>query len=124
MWIEKIRRGVLQVEADGGLRLVEPSFGQRLQLLWTFRNFKVLSEDVLNQHERQLMGQLCQKSWPVRRGADTAISGPIIGILELNKSARPRKKGGKAHLRRSEILPNEPFSFSSHLWGAKTSSTI
>ncbi len=52
MWMQKIRRGVLQVETDGGLRFVEPSFGQRLQLLWTFRNFSVLSEHVLNQHER------------------------------------------------------------------------
>jgi hypothetical protein len=88
MWIQKIRRGVLQVETDAGLRYVEPSFGQRLQLLWTFRNFSILSEDVLNQHERQLMGELCQKSRPVRNGVDAAMPGPIIGILELNRSAK------------------------------------
>jgi hypothetical protein len=88
MWIQKIRRGVLQVETDAGLRYVEPSFGQRLQLLWTFRNFSILSEDVLNQHERQLMGELCKKSLPVRNGVDIAMPGPIIGILELNRSAR------------------------------------
>ena len=92
MWMQKIRRGVLQVETDGGLRFVEPSFGQRLQLLWTFRNFNILSEDVLNQHERQLIGQLCQKSRPVRNGVDTTLPGPIIGILELHKSAMLRKK--------------------------------
>jgi len=92
MWIEKIRRGVLQVETDGELRFVEPSFAQRIQLLWTFRNFNVLPEHVLNQHERQLIGQLCQRSRPVRRGVDTAMPGPIIGILELNKSVASRKK--------------------------------
>lgn len=92
MWIEKIRRGVLQVETDGELRFAEPSFTQRLQLLWTFRNFSVLPEHVLNQHERQLMGQLYQKSRPVQRGIETGMPGPIIGILELHKSVAPRKK--------------------------------
>jgi hypothetical protein len=94
MWIQKIRRGVLQVETDAGLRYVEPSFGQRLQLLWTFRNFNVLSEDVLNQHERQLVGELCRNLRPVRngRGIDATMPGPIIGILELNRSAMIRKK--------------------------------
>jgi hypothetical protein len=94
MWIQKIRRGVLQVETDAGLRYVEPSFGQRLQLLWTFRNFSILSEDVLNQHERQLMGELCRNLRPVRNGngMDGTMPGPIIGILELNRSAMMRKK--------------------------------
>ncbi len=92
MWIEKIRRGVLQLETDGGLRFVKPSFGQRLQLLWTFRNFTVLPEDVLNPHERQLMGRLCQRSCPVQRGTDAIMPGPIIGILELSKPEFARKK--------------------------------
>ena len=99
MWIEKIRRGVLQLETDGGLRFVKPSFGQRLQLLWTFRNFNVLPEDVLNPHERQLMGRLCQKSRPLQRGTDTSIPGPIIGILELSKPGFARKKAPQSALR-------------------------
>jgi len=98
MWIEKIRRGVLQVETDGGLRFVKPSLGQRIQLLWTFRNFSVLPEDVLKPHERELVGELCLRSSPVRRGDDTAMAGPIIGILELNKPSVPRKKGPQSAL--------------------------
>lgn len=92
MWMQKIRRGVLQVETDAGLRFVEPSFGQRLQLLWTFRNFNILSEDVLNQHERQLIGELCRNLRPVRNGTDATMRGPIIGILELHRSQMPGKK--------------------------------
>ena len=98
MWMEKIRRGVLQLETDGGLRFVKPSLGQRLQLLWTFRNFNVLPEDVLRPHERQLMVRLCQKSRPVRRGDDTAMPGPIIGILELGRPRFTTKKAPQSAL--------------------------
>jgi len=93
MWIQKIRRGVLQLETDTGLRIVKPSFGQRLQLLWTFRNFNMLPEDVLSAHERQLVDRLSQKSCPVRQGDGASMPGPIIGILELG---RPRFSGKKA----------------------------
>jgi hypothetical protein len=56
MWIEKIRRGVLQVTTDAGLLYVQPSLLEKIQLLWTFRNFRVLPEEVLTQHERQFIG--------------------------------------------------------------------
>lgn len=59
MWIEKLRRGVLQVSTDSGLRYVEPSLTERLQLIWTFRNFNFLSEEVMTAHERHLMAHLC-----------------------------------------------------------------
>jgi hypothetical protein len=59
MWMEKLRRGVLQVSTDSGLRYVEPSLTERLQLIWTFRNFNFLSEEVMTAHERQLMAHLC-----------------------------------------------------------------
>lgn len=92
MWMEKIRRGVLQVETDGGLRFVKPSLGQRLQLLWTFRNFNVLPADVLRPHERQLIDRLCQKSRLIRSAENTAVPGPVIGTLELAPPRFPSKK--------------------------------
>lgn len=92
MWMEKIRRGVLQLETDGGLRFVKPSFGQRLQLLWTFRNFNMLPEDVLRPHERQLVDRLWQKSRPVQQGGNASMPGPIIGVLELGKPRFTPKK--------------------------------
>jgi len=83
MWMEKIRHGILEVNTNSGVRYVEPSFGERLQLLWTFRNFHVLSEEVLNQHERQLMGQLCAGA-RLKRPAQAFHPSPcIIGTVEV-----------------------------------------
>lgn len=61
MLIEKIRRGVLQVTTDAGTHYVQPSLLEKLLLLWTFRNFRVLPEEVLSQHERQLVKELCSQ---------------------------------------------------------------
>lgn len=91
MWIEKIRRGVLQVTTDAGLLYVQPSLLEKIQLLWTFRNFRVLPEEVLTQHERQFIGQLCSKTRlqkPERN--DFAEMSCVIGTVDLTPLA-PRK---------------------------------
>jgi hypothetical protein len=61
MVIDKICRGVLTVETESGLRYVQPSLLERVWLLWTFRNFRLLPEEVLNRHERALIDSLCRK---------------------------------------------------------------
>lgn len=58
---DKIFYGLLAVETDWGVRYVQPSFLERLRLLWTFRNFRVLPEEVLKRHERRLINHLCRK---------------------------------------------------------------
>ena len=58
---DKIFHGVLAVETDWGVRYLQPSFFERLRLLWTFRNFHILPEEVLKHHERRLINQLCLK---------------------------------------------------------------
>lgn len=62
MLLEKIRRGVLHVATETGTHSIEPSLLEKLLLLWTFRNFRVLPEEVLTQSERQFIGQLCERS--------------------------------------------------------------
>ena len=57
---EKLFHGVLAVETDWGVRYVYTSLLQRIRLLWTFRNFDVLPEAVLNRHERALIHSLCR----------------------------------------------------------------
>ena len=84
MWMEKIRHGILEVNTNSGVRYVEPSLGERLQLLWTFRNFHVLSEEVLNQHERQLVGQLCTGERLKRPTRAAQPSVCVIGTVEKN----------------------------------------
>lgn len=83
MWIEKIRRGVLQVSTDAGLHYVQPSLLEKIQLLWTFRNFRVLPEEVLTQHERQFIGQLCSKQRLQRpERHDFAELSCVIGTVD------------------------------------------
>jgi hypothetical protein len=84
MLIEKIRRGILQVTTDSGLHYVQPSLFEKLQLLWTFRNFRVLPSEVLTQHERQFIGQLCSQSRLQKpSGSDFAEKNCVIGTVDL-----------------------------------------
>jgi|SRR5438105_3224980 len=96
MWIEKIRRGVLQVSTDSGVRYVEPSFSERLQLLWTFRNFNVLSEQVLNQHERHVVEELCAEDRLFRPHIAECLSVCVIGTLELSRPFPAKKTPQRA----------------------------
>jgi hypothetical protein len=58
---EKIFRGVLAVQTDWGVRYVRPSLVERIRLLWTFRNFHLLPEEVLHRHERALIRSLYRR---------------------------------------------------------------
>jgi len=61
MWMEKIRHGVLEVSTDQGVRYVHPGFLERVRLVWMFRNFHVLPQEVLTAHQRRLVDQICSE---------------------------------------------------------------
>jgi hypothetical protein len=83
MLIEKICRGVLAVETDCGVRYIQPSLVERIRLLWTFRNFHLLPEEVLNRHERALIDSLCQKGkYMVNGNGHGDLSLNCIGTVE------------------------------------------
>ena len=46
MWISKLRWGVLRLVTPVGPRYVRPAFWERVYLLWVFRNFSVLPQNV------------------------------------------------------------------------------
>jgi hypothetical protein len=77
MLIDKICRGVLAVETDRGVRYIQPSLLERMRLVWTFRNFHVLPEEVLNRHERALIDSLC-------RNGKVLVNGNGRGDLSLH----------------------------------------
>lgn len=96
MLIEKISRGVLAVETEYGVRHIQPSLIERIRLLWTFRNFHVLPEGVLNRHERTLIDSLCQKgkflsNW----NGHGDLSEHCIGTVERTA---PRERAQSARL--------------------------
>jgi len=83
MLIDKIVRGVLAVQTDCGTRYVQPALAERVRLLWTFRNFSVLPEEVLNRNERSLIESLCHKGkFLVNGNGHGDLSLHCIGTIE------------------------------------------
>lgn len=89
MLIDKICRGVLAVETDCGVRYVQPSLLERIRLLWTFRNFRLLPEEVLHRHERALIDSLCrQGKFLVNGNGRGDLSLHSIGTVERSVARR------------------------------------
>jgi hypothetical protein len=56
--LNKLESGFLLLQTQQGLVAVEPSFWQRVYLLWTFRNFRQLSLPLLNPRQIALINNL------------------------------------------------------------------
>jgi hypothetical protein len=83
MLMEKILCGVLAVETDFGIRYVQLSLLERLRLLWTFRNFYLLPEEVLSRQERALIDELCRSGkFLANRNGHGDLSLVCIGTVE------------------------------------------
>ncbi|MBI2677441.1 MAG: hypothetical protein HYX28_01525 [Candidatus Koribacter versatilis] len=89
MLMEKIRHGVLQVATDHGARFVAPSLVERLRLMWMFRNFKLLPQEVLSQHEQALVRHLCERQLEKRQDVSPDA---VIGIVEQQPTFPPKKR--------------------------------
>src|SRR5262249_54887501 len=82
---EKLRHGVVQVSSENGTRYVSPSFLQRLHLLWTFRNFNVLPQEVLSAQEQHMIDRLCVHARRETRTQQFCSDDPhkvVIGTIE------------------------------------------
>jgi hypothetical protein len=82
MWIEKLADGVLELDTPIGPRYLQPSFLQRVFLLWTFRNFLSLPQSVLRPWERRLIDDLMSDDRFVSMSAPGMLDRPIIGKVE------------------------------------------
>ncbi len=82
MWIEKLRDGVVELNSQVGSRYVQPNLLQRAYLIWMFRNFVCLPQQVLLPWERRLIDHL----WSRNRFVSLAVAGspdrPVIGKVE------------------------------------------
>jgi hypothetical protein len=63
--LNKLESGFLLIQTQRGLVAVEPSFWQRVYLLWTFRNFRQLSLPLLNPRQIALINNLFLEHAPV-----------------------------------------------------------
>ena len=98
MWLEKLFTGVLRVLTPLGARYIQPSFAQRIYLLWIFRNFNVLPLQVLTPRQRRVIDALCVEPRFVPLSESDGWEAPIIGILERRPPIAPSPARGKARV--------------------------
>jgi hypothetical protein len=83
MWMRKLVSGVLCVMTPLGPRYINPSFRQRILLLWIFRHFDSVSRQVLSSWQQRLVNTLYAEnkfvSLPNNGVFDEAL---IIGTIE------------------------------------------
>ena len=88
MLIEKLSDGVLELDTPIGPRYVQPNLVQRAYLIWTFRNFFSLPQQVLRPWERRLIGRLWSENRFVSYPATGTHDSPVIGRIERRVPAQ------------------------------------
>jgi hypothetical protein len=92
MWIEKLSQGVLRVLTPLGPRYLNPSFGQRLYLLWIFRNFETLPVKVLSVRQQKRIEAMCARHGFVSvLEPNGLMDTPLLGTLEQRPPVAPAR---------------------------------
>jgi hypothetical protein len=92
MWLEKLTQGMLRVLTPLGPRYVNPSFWQRLYLLWLFRNFHTLPVKVLSVRQQRRLEQICrQHSFVSLTVAEPTILGTLEQRPAVEETHPPRR---------------------------------
>ena len=82
MWIDKLVCGVLELDTPIGPRYLQPGLFERARLLWTFRNFSCLPQQVLRPTEQRLIDRLASENRFLSSSAIAAHDRPVIGTIE------------------------------------------
>jgi hypothetical protein len=82
MWMEKLADGVLQVDTPIGPRFVRLNFKQRVYLLWMFRHFPSLPQQVLSAREQRMVDRLCDENGFASMPGVGTPEAPVIGRIE------------------------------------------
>jgi hypothetical protein len=92
MWMGKLASGILCVVTPLGPRYINPSFPQRILLLWIFRHFHTLPQNILSGWQQSLTDTLCAEHKFVSLPHDTIFEvAPIIGTIERRAAAQARE---------------------------------
>jgi len=86
MWIDKLFGGVLEVETPIGPRFLNLSFFERVRLLWTFRHFLSLPQQVLRPSELRLVDRLANENRFISQSAIAEHDLPVIGRVERQRA--------------------------------------
>jgi hypothetical protein len=113
---EKLSEGMLCILTPLGPRYLRPGFWDRLHLVWIFRHFRRLPQQVLSSREQRFIERLCRSNpflpGRCRNGLEEA---PVIGILEHRVPVpleNPRREAEALGIERSPGRPitDEPGS--------------
>ena len=94
MWLEKLLSGVLRVLTPLGPRYLQPSFSQRLYLMWVFRHFETLPLKVLSMRQQRVIESMCDENRFVSMGVGVD-DAPLLGTLEQRPPVPTRVAGGR-----------------------------
>jgi hypothetical protein len=89
MWMEKLSYGVLRVLTPLGPRYLNPSFSERLYLLWIFRNFETLPVKVLSPRQQKRIEEMCARYGFVSVLERGIVDTPLLGTLEQRPPVAP-----------------------------------
>ena len=104
------QRVLVALETDQGVEYVTASGWDRVYLLWMFRNFRSLPQNVLSPRQKQLIGSLYREA--SNYGSDELHGAVVVGTVEdfrpsslatLPSSVKTRKR-----VAREESLPEVP----------------
>lgn len=101
--LEKLTRGVLHVSFATGLSYVQPTFRERIRLLWLFRNFRILPYHVLPPRQKAWISSMCEGNRLHKYSSflDREIAS-LIGTIVL---AEPCVRPAHEERRRAPRLP-------------------
>lgn len=107
---EKAR--LLEVRTESGTLYVCPSKWQRLRLLWTFRHFHVLPQQVLSRRDQHLVDKLARSAviTPIRPVPRSAIMGVVerARIKPMGSASQVVTIGTPKAARWSPLVPGLP----------------
>jgi hypothetical protein len=110
MWMEKLADGILELDTPIGPRYVRPNFLQRAYLIWTFRNFFSLPQQVLRPRELRLIERLCSEdkfvSLSFARPGMAQAERPVIGRVERRTLMNPETLSARKPMQREPITSN------------------
>src|SRR4029077_11739800 len=97
MWMEKLAQGVLRVLTPLGPRYLNPSFAERLYLLWIFRNFETLPVRVLSPGQQRRIEAMCARHGFVSvLEPNGLVDPPLLGTLEQRPPVAPPRRSSQS----------------------------
>ena len=97
MWMEKLSFGVLRVLTPLGPRYLNPSFVQRLYLLWIFRNFETLPVKVLSPRQQKRIEVMCARhGFVLVLEPNGLVDTPLIGTLEQRPPVATQRRPNRS----------------------------